>query len=138
MNKPVRTADMSGKAYAKAVDLFIAAEVAEGRAYADIGKELGVTRQRIYQRLRRMGKAARVSYSPKVNKNGVPLLWIKRVSLGLTQRELATIAGIFASYISRIERNKWSVSRTLAEKVAGALGVNVTTIFIASENVLAR
>lgn len=52
-----------------------------------------------------------------------------RLSLGLSQEEVADRAGVHVTYLSGIERGKRNPSLKNIRKVAGALGVGVADLF---------
>ena len=52
-----------------------------------------------------------------------------RLSLGLSQEEVAHRAGVHVTYLSGIERGKRNPSLKNIRKVAGALGVGVGDLF---------
>jgi transcriptional regulator with XRE-family HTH domain len=59
----------------------------------------------------------------------------RRERLGWTIQKVATIAGITASFLSRLERGKTYYSLETIQKIAGALGVSYEVFFISNSNV---
>lgn len=61
---------------------------------------------------------------------------MKRVRLGkkLTQENVAEGAGLHPNYISSVERGERNISICNIERIACALGVHITELFIEPEN----
>lgn len=53
----------------------------------------------------------------------------KRLALGLSQEELAVKAGVHRTYIGMIERAEKNITLSNIEKIAKALGVEISTLF---------
>jgi transcriptional regulator with XRE-family HTH domain len=53
----------------------------------------------------------------------------RREELGLTQEDLAEIAGIHRTYLSDIERGSRNVSLINIERIAGALSLSLPELF---------
>ncbi len=49
----------------------------------------------------------------------------KRLSLGISQEELATLAGVHRTYIGMIERGEKNITLKNIEKISSALGVSI-------------
>lgn len=58
---------------------------------------------------------------------------LRRVKLGLTQEELGLRAGLHRTYITDIERGVRNVSLGSIVRLAGALQVPVSTLFLEAE-----
>jgi len=72
------------------------------------------------------GKA--VSYSSEETDrllDGTPALTIWRERAGLTQKDLATVAGVSQSYVNEIEKSRKPGSAATLAKLANVLGVSV-------------
>ena len=74
----------------------------------------------------------------QTQKCGAQLLFacnMKRVRLGkkLTQENVAEGAGLHPNYISSVERGERNISICNIERIACALGVHVTELFIETE-----
>lgn len=59
----------------------------------------------------------------------------RREKLGWTIQKLATLAGISAGFLSRLERGKTYYSRETIQKLAGALGISLDSLFVSKSNV---
>lgn len=53
----------------------------------------------------------------------------KRAALGISQEELAARAGLHRTYVSDVERGARNPSLETMEKLAGALGLSLPTLF---------
>lgn len=52
-----------------------------------------------------------------------------RMSMGMSQEELAYNAGLHRTYMGQVERGKTNVSITNCAKVSGALSISLSTLF---------
>jgi len=50
---------------------------------------------------------------------------LKRIELGLTQKDLAKLAGLHQAHISRIESGKAKATTTTLQKIAKALQIEI-------------
>jgi transcriptional regulator with XRE-family HTH domain len=57
----------------------------------------------------------------------------RREGLGLTQEDLADKAGIHRTYLSDVERGTRNLSLVNIERLAAALGLKVSELFVAVE-----
>lgn len=55
-----------------------------------------------------------------------------RVSLGISQEELADRAGLHRTYLGDVERGERNITLVSAEKIASALGVALSTLLEAA------
>ncbi len=53
----------------------------------------------------------------------------RRLSINITQQELADLSGVHRTYISDIERGTRNVTVTTAKKIATALGIATSKLF---------
>jgi transcriptional regulator with XRE-family HTH domain len=58
-----------------------------------------------------------------------------RKQKGLTQEQLGDYSGVGAKYISQVERTGANVTLSLAESIAGGLGVDLKDLFDFNHNV---
>lgn len=54
---------------------------------------------------------------------------LERINLGLSQEELASLAGVHRTYIGMIERAEKNITLENIEKISNALNISLSDIF---------
>lgn len=109
---------------------YAAQQLVSGRSLAEIGRELGISRQAVQQMIcreySRQTELAKVR--PIVNECGVTILKVLRTTLGLTMVEVARGVGMSSSTISFYENGKFT-SIEKARRIAEYYGVRVGEVY---------
>lgn len=109
---------------------FIIQELAAGRTQADLGRELGLSRERVGQIIHEAYEQRVIEkYVPQLNEYGVSILRLKRHHKGITLKEVCALTGISYCVLSHIE-NGLSINEDKAKILSEFYGTPINELFV--------